>query len=48
MVVNIVQGLVMQAVGQHAIDGVQSLAHAALHLVPVAGPLLSKIVGLVL
>lgn len=48
MVVNIVQGLIFQAVGQHTIDGVQSLVHGAIHLVPVAGPVLAKILGLVL
>lgn len=48
MLVNIVQGLVVQAVGQQALDGVQSLVHGAVHLVPVAGPALAKILGLVL
>lgn len=27
---------------------VQALVHAALHLIPVAGPVLAKVVGLVL
>lgn len=39
MVVNLVEGV---------IDGAQALVHAGLHLIPVAGPLLSKVLGLVL
>jgi hypothetical protein len=39
MIVNIVEG---------AVDGVQGLVHAGLHLIPVLGPILAKIVGLVL
>jgi hypothetical protein len=39
MVVNIVEG---------AVDGIQALVHAGLHLIPLAGPVLAKIVGLVL
>lgn len=47
MLVNVVQGLVVQAVGQHTIDGVQGLLHAGLNLIPVIGPLLGKFLGLV-
>jgi hypothetical protein len=48
MGVNLVQGLVFQAVGQHTIDAVQAVAHATLNLIPIAGPYLAKVVGLVL
>lgn len=48
MLVNIVQGVGVQAVGQYTVDGVQALVHAAVKLIPVAGPLLAKVVGIVL
>lgn len=48
MLVNIVQGVGIQAVGQYTIDAVQVLAHAALNLIPVAGPIIAKVLGLVL
>lgn len=48
MGVNLVQGLVFQAVGQHTIDAVQAIAHATVNLIPFAGPYMSKVLGLVL
>lgn len=47
MVVDITQGLVFTGVGKIAIDGVQALLHAAVNLIPVAGPLLWKLLHLV-
>jgi hypothetical protein len=35
-------------IAELAVGGVQALAHAALHLIPVLGPILSDIVGLIL
>lgn len=48
MLVDVVQGVGVQAVGQYALDGVQSIVHAGLNLIPVFGGVLSGIVGLVL
>lgn len=47
-VVDIVQGVGVQAVGQFAVDGVQAIVHGAVNLVPVVGPLLGRVIGLVL
>lgn len=48
MGINLVQDLVVQGVGQHALDAAQALVHAGLKLIPVAGPILGKILGLVI
>jgi hypothetical protein len=48
MGVDLVQGVGVQAVGQYALDGVQAIVHAGLHLIPVIGGPLSALVGLVL
>jgi hypothetical protein len=48
MGVDIGQGVVVQAVGQFALDGVQSIVHAGLHLIPIIGGPLSSIVGLII
>lgn len=48
MLVDVVQGVGVQAVGQFVLDGVQSIAHAGLNLIPVVGPFLGRVVGLVL
>lgn len=48
MLVDVVQGVGVQAVGQFVLDGVQSIVHGAVNLVPVIGPFLGRVVGLVL
>lgn len=35
-------------IAEVAIDGVQALVHAGLNLIPFAGPVLGKVLGLVL
>jgi hypothetical protein len=47
MAVDIVQGLVFTGIGNVALNGVQALLHAGVHLIPFLGPVLSKILALV-
>lgn len=50
-IVDIVQGVVVQAVGQYGLDGVQGITHAILKAtighIPVLGSIVTKIVGVI-
>jgi hypothetical protein len=49
MLVNVVQGLVVQGVGQFSVDGLQALVHTGVRLIPILGPyVLDPILKLIL
>lgn len=51
-IIDIVQGVVVQAGGQYALDGVQGIVHAVIGAtighIPILGGIVNKVVGVIL